>query len=143
MNHGQSKRFWEDFHKHPQARMMALDQLAVINKITIRRANETKMSKLVQSVLAANHRLEKEVRILRESNDDQVFIKHIASELPPGEEVICKICGKTAREIINGLLREVSKTMATGPTGPSNPMPVQVGPVGHERKEATHEVPIV
>ena len=32
---------------------------------------------------------------------DEIFIKHIQNHLPKGQEVICKICGKTAKEIIN------------------------------------------
>ena len=35
---------------------------------------------------------------------DNIFIKHIQAHLKPDEEVICKICGKTAKEIINGKL---------------------------------------
>jgi hypothetical protein len=31
---------------------------------------------------------------------DKKFIEHIQSHLPEGEQVICKICGKTAKEII-------------------------------------------
>jgi len=35
---------------------------------------------------------------------DMAFIQHIQQHLEPGQEVVCKICGKTAREIIeNGL----------------------------------------
>lgn len=34
-------------------------------------------------------------------NQDRIFIKHIKAHLKEGEEVICKICGKTAEEIIN------------------------------------------
>jgi hypothetical protein len=32
---------------------------------------------------------------------DDIFIKHIQSHLKPNEEVICKICGRTAKEICN------------------------------------------
>lgn len=32
--------------------------------------------------------------------DNNVFIKHIQTHLSEGQEVICKICGKTAKEII-------------------------------------------
>ena len=37
-------------------------------------------------------------RLLAESKDD-IFIKHIQKHLKEGQEVICKICGKTAKEI--------------------------------------------
>ena len=30
---------------------------------------------------------------------DMTFIKHIESHLQPGEEVVCKICGRTAADI--------------------------------------------
>ena len=30
---------------------------------------------------------------------DHKFIRHIQAHLKPGEEVICKICGKTVKEI--------------------------------------------
>jgi hypothetical protein len=32
---------------------------------------------------------------------DHKFIRHIQAHLKPGEEVICKICGKTVKEIDN------------------------------------------
>ena len=34
-------------------------------------------------------------------NSDTKFIKHIQSHLREGQEVVCKICGKTAKEILN------------------------------------------
>ena len=36
-----------------------------------------------------------------EQVDDTKFIDHIKSHLKEGQEVICKICGKTAKEILN------------------------------------------
>ena len=36
---------------------------------------------------------------------DTIFIKHIQSHLKDGEEVVCKICGKTAKEIISEELK--------------------------------------
>lgn len=33
-------------------------------------------------------------------SDDRIFIEHIREHLLPGQDVICKICGKTAHEII-------------------------------------------
>ena len=35
--------------------------------------------------------------------EDTIFIRHIQSHLLPGEEVVCKICGKSAKEIIAGV----------------------------------------
>lgn len=32
---------------------------------------------------------------------DDIFIAHIQSHLKPGQEVVCKICGKSAKEIIH------------------------------------------
>ena len=40
------------------------------------------------------------VRIETVQSKDNIFINHIQSHLKKGEEVICKICGKTAKEII-------------------------------------------
>ena len=34
------------------------------------------------------------------ATNDRAFIEHIQQHLEPGQEVICKICGKTAKEII-------------------------------------------
>lgn len=34
------------------------------------------------------------------ATNDRAFIEHIQQHLKPGQEVICKICGKTAEEII-------------------------------------------
>lgn len=51
-----------------------------------------------------NQDLEKKRRIdleyQLECGMDGVFIRHIQSHLEPGQEVICKICGKTAKEIL-------------------------------------------
>ena len=38
-------------------------------------------------------------RARRDSLEDNIFINHILAHLDPGEEVICKVCGKTAKEI--------------------------------------------
>jgi hypothetical protein len=40
------------------------------------------------------------------SGGEDKFISHIQAHLKPGEEVICKICGKTAKEIINEKLQK-------------------------------------
>ena len=41
-----------------------------------------------------------EIATLKASKlDDTVFIKHIQSHLTKGQEVICKICGETAKDI--------------------------------------------
>jgi len=37
---------------------------------------------------------------VKDDLSDSVFIKHIQKHLKPNEEVVCKICGKTAKEII-------------------------------------------
>ena len=39
--------------------------------------------------------------LMKQINADTVFIQHIQSHLLEGEKVICKICGKSAEEIIN------------------------------------------
>lgn len=39
--------------------------------------------------------------LIRNLEADNLFINHIQSHLKEGEKVICKICGKTAEEIIN------------------------------------------
>lgn len=38
---------------------------------------------------------------LKKMGEDRKFFNHIQSHLQEGQEVICKICGKTAKEIIN------------------------------------------
>jgi len=42
--------------------------------------------------------------------DDQFFIEHIQSHLEPGQGVICKICGRSAGEIIAEARREKSQS---------------------------------
>lgn len=37
---------------------------------------------------------------LLEKDEDNIFIKHINKHLKEGEEVICKICKKSAKQII-------------------------------------------
>ena len=46
--------------------------------------------------LITHERLEE---LLAIENSDAVFIQHIQSHLSEGQEVVCKICGKTAREM--------------------------------------------
>jgi len=36
---------------------------------------------------------------------DETFIQHIESHLKKGEEVVCKICGKTANSIVAKAIR--------------------------------------
>ena len=36
-----------------------------------------------------------------ENLKDDKFIKHIQNHLQPGQVVVCKICGKTVREILD------------------------------------------
>ena len=38
---------------------------------------------------------------IKKQKADDIFIQHIQNHLLNGQEVICKICGKTAKEIIN------------------------------------------
>jgi len=38
--------------------------------------------------------------------NDKTFIEHIQAHLEPGCDVICKICGKTAREICEARAKE-------------------------------------
>ena len=48
-------------------------------------------------------------------SQDNIFIRHIQSHLKEGEEVICKICEKTAKEII-----ENTQSQETSPKGRTN-----------------------
>ena len=56
---------------------------------------QDKINELAQAILDAGF-----VKTEDMKNKDIIFIKHIQSHLKEGEEVICKICGKTAKEII-------------------------------------------
>jgi len=56
--------------------------------------------------LTVEGELQELLDLIKESHDedsvatgDRAFIEHIQQHLEPGQEVICKICGKTAREI--------------------------------------------
>jgi len=40
--------------------------------------------------------------------EDDIFINHIRSHLSEGQEVVCKICGKTVKEIIDESKKETS-----------------------------------
>ena len=48
---------------------------------------------LANAILSAGYIRKEDVEL------DTIFIKHIQSHLSEGQEVICKICGKTAKEI--------------------------------------------
>ena len=43
---------------------------------------------------------------LQKAVNDNIFISHIQTHLKEGEKVICKICGKSAEEIINEVMGE-------------------------------------
>lgn len=45
---------------------------------------------------------------------DSIFIKHIKDHLKEGQEVVCKICGKTAKEIITQSLPQLLKRKDRG-----------------------------
>ena len=53
-------------------------------------------------------------RLLPGIKDDTVFIDHIQNHLAPGQEVVCKICGKTARDIIRAALDYRAKMEGRG-----------------------------
>lgn len=60
-NRPKIRKFWEDFTKHPQARAMALDQMAIINKIAIKRAGTTRRERAFDQVVALNRKLQLEL----------------------------------------------------------------------------------
>lgn len=48
-----------------------------------------------------------EGKIIRQlKEDDRFFIKHIEGHLKEGEVVVCKICGKSANNIIQDTIQE-------------------------------------
>ena len=61
--------------------------------------NETLKEDILTSQLSAP--LKAWNNIINELQKDDTFISHIETHLKAGEEVICKICGRTAKEIIN------------------------------------------
>ena len=44
----------------------------------------------------------------KQVSDDSIFIDHIQNHLTPDKEVVCKICGKTAREITGRVLGKLN-----------------------------------
>lgn len=81
----------------------------MINKIRLKNSVETAFDLLIDTLQSEGDEDEidftKDNRsailalIDRQSRDD-IFIRHIKAHLSEGQEVICKICGKPAREII-------------------------------------------
>ena len=83
-------------------------------------------------------------------NKDQIFIYHIQGHLGPGQEVVCKICGKTAKEIIESSggdkvdqRKLLHDTIAAGFSGQAAPSPaptikkdLTVAPLPAEVEEA-------
>jgi len=45
---------------------------------------------------------------------DDIFISHIKSHLKEGQEVVCKICGQSAKEIIAAYQKARGKTLTEG-----------------------------
>ena len=58
------------------------------------------IEKLLASVTQAEEALRYAVQCCKMVEEDRIFIKHIQNHLQNGQEVICKICGKTAKEIV-------------------------------------------
>ena len=83
-------------------------------------------------------------------NKDQIFIYHIQGHLGTGQEVVCKICGKTAKEIIESSggdkvdqRKLLHDTIAAGFSGQAAPSPaptikkdLTVAPLPAEVEEA-------
>lgn len=55
------RQFWEDFTKHPEARKKALNEISVINKITIREQKRSRMERQLELAFMANQRLQLEL----------------------------------------------------------------------------------
>lgn len=47
---------------------------------------------------------------MKPEHPDRIFINHIEAHLEKGQKVICKICGKTAEEIIADVVEEKHET---------------------------------
>ncbi len=50
---------------------------------------------------------------LEHSGNDEIFISHIQNHLEKGQNVVCKICGKTAIEIISEAKRRKGEKKLT------------------------------
>jgi hypothetical protein len=50
---------------------------------------------------------------LEHSGNDEIFISHIQNHLQEGQNVVCKICGKTAVEIISEEKRRIGSGKLT------------------------------
>lgn len=57
----QVRRFWEDFIKHPMARRVTLNQLAVVNKITIREERRMKVEQELERYMAISQKLQQDL----------------------------------------------------------------------------------
>ena len=55
------RQFWVDFNKNPEARRKALNEIAVINKITIRERRRNRMERATDQLWAANQKLQVEL----------------------------------------------------------------------------------
>ena len=44
---------------------------------------------------------EEEKALVQQLRKDNIFINHIQEHLKKGQKVVCKICGKTAKEIVD------------------------------------------
>jgi hypothetical protein len=77
---------------------------AVVDMMTANLIHSTS-EKLVHEILNVIDYLNKKEDAEKvERCPDNIFIEHIQAHLPPDQEVICKICGKTAREITGMVL---------------------------------------
>jgi hypothetical protein len=59
--HAMVRQFWVNFNKYPEARRLALNKIAVINKITIREQKRSRMERTVDGLLSANQKLQLEL----------------------------------------------------------------------------------
>jgi len=55
------RQFWLDFYKYPEARRKAMNDLAVINKITIREARHSRMERTIDWLKLSNQKLQIEL----------------------------------------------------------------------------------
>ena len=62
-----------------------------LKKVPWTQVDEDAYSQIIMSI---------EATVKKKISKDDIFIQHIQNHLKQGQEVICKICGKTAKEII-------------------------------------------
>jgi hypothetical protein len=84
LTRGEIRKAWRDFTDHPMARRVILDRMAVINKITIKRQNRTRLQRAL--IDASNQLAKTSADLTKRLEDAQAQLARAQAENGTGSD---------------------------------------------------------